>query len=119
MKRTIDGVVYSTTISTKLARSESTYCYEHQDFPCYYTLYQTRGGAFFLVMEVKLVLNDNRSHITMAHFSVICDIDAQEWISSGELEIFSNLFDEPPQAVAENRRSATILPFAPVGVMRE
>src|SRR4029077_5733190 len=48
MKRIIDGVTYNTDTSTRLAQSEYETEYSHEEKSCIGTLYQTRGGAFFV-----------------------------------------------------------------------
>ena len=100
MKRAIDGAVYDTDTSTKLGRFEYEMCNRRQAFPCNDTLYQTRGGAFFVVGELEMDLGDGGDRATSILYEVIGDWDAQEWISSGEVEIFHNPFDDPRQAVA-------------------
>ena len=42
-----------------------------------------------------------------SRFVALSEAEAQKWIMTGEVEIFHNPFEEPPEATAETEASAT------------
>jgi len=54
MKRLIDGVTYNTDTATLLARSDYEGDWNNNKYPVEGELFQTRGGAFFIVEEIAI-----------------------------------------------------------------
>jgi hypothetical protein len=114
MKKIVNGVTYNTDTSTELAISH----YDNKaygDDPAEHgsvTLYQTRGGAFYLVDEgEKEIWNAReREHEQRAHcnFRPLSAAEAEEWLMRGQVEIIHNPFGEVPEAVAEAEPGATL-----------
>ncbi|WP_438274394.1 hypothetical protein [Nitrobacter sp.] len=117
MKRIVNGVTYNTDTSTRLGMSRWD-----DDGNITETLYQTRGGAFFLHREtVSEVWNeeDRSKHLATVHtFKPQSPEDAHKWIMTGEVEIFRNPFDDPPEAAAEAEPGATIYIRVPASLKR-
>jgi predicted HicB family RNase H-like nuclease len=109
MKRIIDGVTYNTDTSTKLAESEYDVPYNHDDCPCIATLYQTRGGAYFIHQRIQVGVDQELGvEATRDRFVALSIEEAQKWIMEGDTEIFHNPFADPPEAEAEVEPGATI-----------
>ena len=109
MKRIVNGVTYNTETSTRLAESRWQADDEEERFG---TLYQTRGGAFFVDVEITKPVWNEREEQTESKvtnvFEPMSPEKAHEWILTGEVEIFHNPFDDPPEASAEAEPAATI-----------
>ena len=119
MKRIIDGVTYNTDTSTRLAVSEFETEYNHNNYPCIGTLYQTRGGAFFVHQYIDLGYNkDIEENDYRDRFVALNETEAHAWLLAGEVEVFNNPFDDPPEAEAESRKSATIYVRVPVSLKK-
>ena len=117
MKRIIDGVAYNTDTSTVIARSEYEGEYNHRNSNCIATLYQTRGGAFFVVETFNLGWDEEtRLDDIRDRFKALSAERAQNWIMTGEVEIIHNPFGEPPEATAEAEASATLYTRVPVSL---
>jgi hypothetical protein len=112
VKRIVDGVTYNTDTSTILARAEweddgrwgVAKQYEG-------TLYQTRGGAFFLHISSTVERKNpdgEWEEKTKDEFEPLTPEDANEWMQKGDTEIIHNPFDDPPEATAEAEPGATI-----------
>lgn len=108
MKRIVNGVTYNTDTSTKLAKSE----WLDNGNEASSVLYQTRGGAFFLHHEITRDAWNEREQADEKKvensFEPLSPDKAQAWLMDGDVEIFSNPFDDPPEAAAETEPSATI-----------
>jgi hypothetical protein len=108
MKRIVNGVTYNTTTSTALATSS----WEPDEGEIHATLYQTRGGAFYVVEEwSRDVWNERERQHEIKITTTIEPMSpekAHEWIMTGEVEIIKNPFDDPPEAEAEAEPGATI-----------
>lgn len=108
MKRIINGVTYNTATSTALARSS----WDGNRGRITGTLYQTRGGAFFVHGEEKFERwnerEDKAEEVTEHWFDPLGPEGAHEWIMEGEVEVFHNPFDDPPEAAEEAEPGATI-----------
>ena len=110
MKWVRDGVTYNTETSTAIAR----FIREASDLDPKRkesTLYQTRGGVFFMhTQEVWAVKRDGRWTDREHHDCEPMDPDdAQKWVMEGEaVEILSDAFPTPPEAEEETAGSATI-----------
>src|SRR6266849_3850033 len=90
MKRIVDGVTYNTDTSTALAESSweendhnGVRIAEHKD-----TLYQTRGGAFFVHEETtRETWNERRrEHKTtvLNNFVPMSPEEAHKWLMTGD-----------------------------------
>lgn len=108
MKRIIDGVTYNTDTSTTIAQAE----WENREGEqCQGTLYQTRGGAFFIDVETTRPVYDEyeeqwkprKSHA----FEPQSRDEAEKWCQEGEVEIFVDAFGELPEA-AETETEAGV-----------
>ena len=119
MKRIIDGITYNTDTSTRLAESEYEADYNHQDRPCRGTLYQTRGGAFFVWETIDLDVDVDGDAISRERFKALSAKEAEEWIMTGDVEIIHNPFGEPPEAEAENSPAATLYVRVPSILKRQ
>jgi predicted HicB family RNase H-like nuclease len=117
MKRIVNGVTYNTDTATQLATSS-----REDDGKITETLYQTRGGAFFLHRQtVNAVWNeeDRSKHIETDHaFRPQSPEDAHKWILTGDVEVLRNPFDDPPEAEAEAEPGATIYIRVPASLKR-
>lgn len=116
MKRIIDGVTYNTDTSTRLAVSEGEALYANEPYPCQSTLYQTRGGAFFIHERIDLGQNENEPREYRDRAKALSPAEAEKWIMSNDVEVFHNPFGEPPEAVAETEPSTTIYVRVPASL---
>jgi hypothetical protein len=114
MKRIVDGLTYNTETSRLVAKaewdSEDQYS-PHYGAKCESELYQTRGGAFFQVTTVHLETRDEAGYPRereKVEFDPLTPERAREWLLDGEIEVFSNPFEDPPEAEAEEEAGATI-----------
>src|SRR5258708_5843245 len=102
MKRIVDGTTYNTDTSTALARCEYGPAEGEQVVE---TLYQTRGGAFFIDQETtRTTWNEReREEVTKVTntFMPQSPEAAHKWLMTGDNEIFHNPFEDPPEAAAE------------------
>jgi predicted HicB family RNase H-like nuclease len=118
MKRIVNGVTYNTATSTRLAECR----WSRDDDEIFGTLYQTRGGAFFADEEITRQIwnEDERTHQReMRHsFEPLSPEGAHKWLLDGDVEIFSNPFDDPPEATAEAESGATIYIRVPASLKR-
>jgi hypothetical protein len=124
MKRIVDGVTYNTDTATRLARTEweddnryePTYGWD-----CVGELYQTRGGAFF-VLVTKTKAADARDPDDEGKQRVECSpltaAEAQSWLCEGDVEVFHNPFEDPPEATGEVEPGATIYLRVPSALKR-
>lgn len=119
MKRIIDGVTYNTDTSTRLATSEYDATYNHQDYPGLGTLYQTRGGAFFVHEQIDLGHDDDGDRILRDRFEALSSEQAQRWLMTGEVEVVHNPFEDPPEAAAEAEASTTLYVRVPVALKKQ
>ena len=119
MKRIIDGVTYNTDTSARLASSDYETFYNHENRPCEGTLYQTRGGAFFIWETIELGLDRSGAVITRDRFKALSAKEAEDWIMTGNVEIVHNPFGEPPEAEAESAPAATLYVRVPSIVKRQ
>lgn len=107
MKRVVDGVAYNTDTSTEIAE-------KHYDHEAYgndpgksgtITLYQTRGGAFFIVDDGhKEVWNSREREHEQRPYVEFSSIDAdraREMLTRGDWTISDDSFAEFPEAEAE------------------
>jgi hypothetical protein len=120
MKRIVNGVTYNTDTSTALAKA--IWGSLNDEGESEGTLYQTRGGAFFAVTEVTEQFWNEREGERQTRIRTDCEPlsreDAQKWLMEGAVEIFSNPFDDPPEAAAEDDPGATIYMRVPVSLKK-
>src|SRR3954467_12734204 len=115
MKRVVNGMTYNTDTATMLARVD--WGDDDDDGSQIDTLYQTRGGAFFLITEgQKPVWNQRASEDQMRGFTECKPLspqDAEAWFLDDRngvaIDILHNPFGEFPEATAETERGATML----------
>ncbi len=115
MKRIINGVTYNTDTSTVIAKDEvveGDWADGGYGSRTVHTLYQTRGGAFFAhanTVQRNRDVRDNEWLEDERHrFEPMTRDEAHKWVMTGEVELFSDVFGEPPEAAAEEAPSATI-----------
>jgi hypothetical protein len=118
MKRIINGVTYNTDASVRLARSE----WEEDDGQVTGTLYQTRGGAFFVVEEfTSKQWSEGEGRYTYERkyrWQTLSREDANAWLLEGEVDIFHNPFNELPEAIADDHDGATLYVRVPASLKR-
>ena len=120
MKRIIDGLTYNTDTSTLVARSEWTLWDErspHYGAECEGKLYQTRGGAFFVVTTIH-TQNRDREPVDKVECDAMSAERAHKWMLEGDVEVIHNPFEEPPEAEAEDEPGATIYVRIPAALKR-
>lgn len=117
MKRILDGLTYNTETSTLLAKAgwdlddrRSPY----NGVACEGRLYQTRGGAFFLVTTINLGELQEK-----VEFAPMTAERAQAWLLEGDVEVYRNAFEDPPEAAAETETGATIYIRVPAALKRD
>jgi hypothetical protein len=121
MKRIVDGLTYNTDTSTVLAKAE--WDLDDQRSPyngaeCEGRLYQTRGGAFFLVTTIHLT-DGSRELKEKVEFAPMTAERAQAWLLEGDVEVYRNRFEDPPEAAAETETGATIYIRVPAALKRD
>ena len=119
VKRIVDGVTYNTATSTLLAQSEYETDYNHETYHCIGKLYQTRGNAFFVHEVVNLGYDDEGDEVTRDKCNPLSSAQAQQWLMTGDVEVFHNPFDEPPEAVAEEEPASTIYIRVPQSLKKQ
>ena len=119
MKRIMDGVTYNTDTSTLIAQvatpidgkwlnPDDGIEYDYLD-----KLYQTRGGAFFLHLNLEGVQHNQEEGEWQTKrldtFTPKTHEEATAWLhETDNVEIFSDVLGEPPEATAEQEKGATI-----------
>lgn len=109
MKRIIDGVTYNSETSTAIGRSIADA--DHNDPKAYeWTLYRTRGGAFFLHTHSSWAVKKHDEWVEREHdeFAPMTEAEARKWMLEGEVEVLNDVFGDPPEAEAEAAPGATI-----------
>jgi predicted HicB family RNase H-like nuclease len=113
MKRVINGVTYNTNTSTRIARAERTDEASHGR-PAQrreWVLYQTLGGAFFLVCttETGWETSDGEwKNVVNQEVQPISRERAQAWIFESQVELLTDVFANTPEAAAEDAPGATL-----------
>ncbi len=112
MKRVVNGVTYDTNTATVLARQDWDNGDDEGGDRGVQTLYQTRGGAFFVWTDgEKTVWNQRAQEKQQRPFTECLPMspeEAQAWITEGDVELLHNPFGELPEAAAEAEPGATI-----------
>jgi hypothetical protein len=125
MKRIVDGVTYNTETSTLLAKAEWEDRNERSPTfggECEGELYQTRGGAFFLVITTRTNVKnkyDEWEEREKVECNPMTAERAQEWLLEGDVEVFLNPFEDPPEAEAEEGAGSTIYIRVPAALKRD
>jgi len=115
MKRIVDGATYNTATSMRIAlwRHDDEQAGEEKEG----TLYQTRGGAFFVHWTTTKSWYDRSEGEQKTkrtdHFEVMTRSEAEDWIADGDNEIFHNPFGDPPEAEATVDGVATVYTRVP------
>ena len=121
MKRIVDGLTYNTDTSTLLAKAEwelDDQWSPYNGAECEGELYQTRGGAFFLVTTIHTKDADGEPR-DKVEFAPMTAERAQAWLLEGDVEVYRNPFDDPPEAEAEAETGATIYIRVPAALKRD
>ena len=124
MKRIIKGVAYNTDTSTAIATSQASdddadgITIKRMEW----TLYLTRGGAFFLHQREDEQHRDDDGGSTWIRedqFFPMLRNEAQAWVMEGQVEIYHDVFGEVPEAAAEEKPEATIYIRVPEPLKRQ
>ena len=120
MKSIINGITYNTETATRLGRCRRAGSNESEKFV--ETLYQTHGGAFFIVekcttMEWNREEQEAEPRIRRTPKPISAQ-DAREWMLKGEVRVFQNPFGDPPEASAEAEPGATMYIRVPATLKR-
>jgi hypothetical protein len=119
MKRIVNGTTYNTETSTELARREG----EPEDgAKKVETLHVTRGGAFFAIEETARTIwnereDESETRVTNSFIPMSAE-KAHNWMMTGDVEVFRNPFEDPPEASAEAEPGATIYVRVPLALKR-
>ena len=121
MKRIINGVSYNTETSTEIAKFEFSEDDVGEGNTGFETLYQTRGGAFFTHAYRRTVTPDEtapngRLLREVNSFNPMTRDEAQDWIMNGNVEVFSDIFGEMPEAAEEVNPESTIYVRVPTSL---
>jgi hypothetical protein len=130
MKRLIDGVTYNTDTTTLLARAGYEGDWNNESSPVEGELYQTRGGAFFIVEKIEYTalgpINEygerhpSSAPVTKIRFIKCSEDTAKSWVtkgvSSGEVEVFLNSFEEN---VPKDETHGTVYVRMPASLKRQ
>ena len=123
MKRLVDGVTYNTDTATVLACSDYEGDWNNiEGLPIEGFLYQTRGGAFFLVEYITLRTNDKSEeadddgNVYKVRFLKMSDAAAREWINTGEVDVSLNPFEDK---VDEEETEGTVYVRLPAALKRK
>lgn len=107
MKRVINGLAYNTATSALIATSNWT---DDNEIEHHEELYQTRGGAFFLVDTFKEYDREEREWNERSVFEAYAPADVATWLNDGEIEIHrepAGVEFDPPEAEASDEAVAT------------
>lgn len=124
MKRIINGVTYNIETAAVVAHYRWDDAAGQQSIEHKATLYQTRGGAFFLVDEWEDARKDPRTgewvSKTKTEFEALTREEVDELVANTDgLEIVDNsVLEDPPEATAETSPEATIYARVPVALKR-
>lgn len=119
MKRIVNGVSYNTETSTEIAKSE--YDEGEGESSGSEILYQTRGGAFFTcgfkltMIPDKKTPNERIVKETKIFYPLTRD-EAQDWVMTGNVEVYSDIFDDMPEAAEEINPELTIYVRVPTSL---
>lgn len=118
MKRIINGLTYNTETSTRVAQSEWL---DHDDnSEVTGVLYQTRGGAFFVHHVSRSEVKNRHGEWDVRIRNDITPLTAERahaWMMD-DAEVFTNPFEDPPEAAAEMEAAATLYVRVPTALKR-
>jgi hypothetical protein len=115
MKRIVNGVTYNTDTATRLAQNHWTEPgWEPGSVDTIFgVLFQTRGGAFFAAKKITRIEWDERERREVQKISEelepLSPASANAWLLRGDVEVFHNPFEDPPEATAEAEPGSSIL----------
>ena len=109
--RLIDGATYNTETATLLART--TYEGDWNNFA--WKLYQTRGGAFFIVEEGKRHGQDG-APVTKFRFQKCSENAARAFVYNSKAEVISNPFEN---RITDKEAARTVYVRVPVSLKRQ
>lgn len=118
MKRIIDGRSYNTDTAAAVAETswEDEDTLTKRDINTQQKLYQTRGGAFFLVTTESWVDRDG-DNCGRNTFEAMSAEKAAGWVMGQNVEILDEtVFAAPPEAEAEETPAATIFVRLPASL---
>ena len=121
MKRIVDGVNDNTDTSTLLAKAEWDLADQRSPYygaECEGRLYQTRGGAFFLVTTIHLE-DGSRELKEKVEFAPMTAERALAWLLDGEVEIYRNPFGDSAERPPKSETGATIYIRVPAALKRD
>jgi predicted HicB family RNase H-like nuclease len=119
MKRIVNGVTYNTDTSVLAAETtwEDDDGVEHTE-----RLYQTRGGAFFLLDTWTQKVWNEREREELererAELEPASADRAHKWMLENNVEVFTNPFEDPPGADAASEGGATVYARVPAALKR-
>ena len=121
MKRIINGVSFNTETSTEIAKYEFDDVDGGEQRTGFETLCQTRGGAFFTHSYQRMVTQDETAPggqivKETSGISPMTRDEAQDWIMTGNVEVFSDIFGEIPEASDEVNTESTIYVRVPTSL---
>lgn len=121
MKRIINGVSFNTETSTEIAKYEFEEGEGAEQRSVVETLCQTRGGAFFTHSIERTLKEDatapgGRIVKEVQRINPCTRDEAQDWIMTGNVEVFSDIFGEVPEASDEVNPESTIYVRVPTSL---
>jgi predicted HicB family RNase H-like nuclease len=118
MKRIVNGVTYNTDTSRLLAKSSWS---DDENVEHTNELYQTRGGAFFLLdrwtQEVWIEREQRVDYRDRCDLETMSAAQAQKWMIE-DCEVFDNPFGDPPEAEEEEEPGTTVYVRVPPALKR-
>ena len=119
MKRLMDGVTYNTDTATLLAKSEYQGDWNNEECPVEAELFQTRGGAFFIVEEIDVSNTkpyaDCEGYSSKTRFQKCSEDRAREWFKTGEVEPILNPFEDKD---SNEETTGTVYTRVPIALKR-
>jgi hypothetical protein len=116
MKRLIDGVTYNTETAALIAKSDYEGDWNNESCHIDGALYQTRGGAFFIVEYISYWDSDLEDEVHKTRFKKCSDKDAREWINTGVVEVILNPFEDK---IDEDETVGTVYVRLPAALKRK
>jgi predicted HicB family RNase H-like nuclease len=119
MKRVVNGVSYNTETSTEVAKFDLQD--DGEGNTVVEVLYQTRGGAFFTygfrrTVSLDPSVPDGRFEKETTTFSPLSREEAQDWVMTGNVEVYSDIFGDMPEAVEAAHPESTIYVRVPTSL---
>jgi len=119
MKRIIEGRTYDTNTSTPIASYEYT---NEKSYEVEATIYQTRGGAFFIVHRWGVPNPDWKGILdTKVQFESISRAELDRLVATADqLEIINaDAISAPPEAAEESEPGATLYVRLPASLKKQ